>query len=91
MKDGGEDMRTFRRAVLDGQVLPPESLLLRSAIGGARVVSDHNANFKLAKKSENGRRSTHRDDACAAALLAVSEGVRNPDPRRSRYLGMIPV
>ena len=90
-QDGGEDLRTFVRAVIDQKVCAPESLLMRSAIAGARITSDQSGNSKLAKRSEHGRRSTHRDDAVAAALLAVSYGIRNPETRKVRYLGMIPV
>ena len=34
-KDGGEDVRDFRKAVLDGHVRAPVSLLLRSALSEA--------------------------------------------------------
>ena len=75
-KDGGEDVRDFRRAVLDGHVRAPESLLLRSALSEARVVTDAAGNSKLAKKTEGGRRNLARDDAAAAAILAIAEGYR---------------
>ncbi len=71
-KDGGEDVRCFRRAFLAGEVTPVESLLLTSAMGEARTISDPAGNAKLAKKSEGGRRRTARDDAAAAAILAVA-------------------
>ena len=89
-KDGGEDVRDFRRAVLDGNVSAPESLLLRSALSEARVVTDAAGNSKLAKKTEGGRRNLARDDAAAAAILAISEGYRRQKsgslraPRRMR-------
>ena len=41
----------MRRAVLDGEVTPVESLLLRSAMSEARVVTDAAGNSKLAKQS----------------------------------------
>ena len=75
-KDGGEDVRLFRKALLDGDVRPSESLLLRAAFAEARVVGDTAANFKLAKSTQGGRRAKARDDAAAAAILAVAEGAR---------------
>ena len=75
-KDGGEDVRLFRKACLGGRVSPPKSLLLRSAMGEARTVSDPAGNSKLAKGSEGGRRLRARDDAVAATILAVSAGIR---------------
>lgn len=90
-KDGGEDVRTFRRACLDGRVVPARSLLLRSAMGEARVALDPAGNAKLAKGTEGQRRLRARDDAAAAAIAAVSLGVRRelrPAPR-VRYRGLI--
>ena len=75
-RDGGEDVRDFRRAVLGGHVRPVESLLLRSALSEARVATDPAGNSKLAKGSEGGRRQRARDDAAAAAILAVAAGFR---------------
>ena len=90
-KDGAEDVREFRRACLDGQVSPVKSLLLRAAMAEACTISDPAGNMKLAKNSEGGRRKRHRDDACAAAILAVAEGTRRRTegarPRRL-YLGV---
>lgn len=75
--EGADDVRTFQRAVLAGDVHAKRSLLLRSAIGEARVVGDTSgANFKLAKSSEGGRRARLRDDAAAASILAVASGCR---------------
>ena len=74
--DGGEDVRMFRRAILNGNVKPNVSLLLRSAFAEARTVSDTAGNQKLAKDTQGGRRASARDDAAAAAILAVAEGVR---------------
>jgi len=86
-KDGAEDVRAFRRACAEGKVTPAPSLLLRSAMAEARTISDPAGNAKLAKGSQGGRRSRERDDAAAAAILAVSAGHRNPvrAPRRLRY------
>ena len=75
-KDGAEDVRLFRRKVLDGEVVPVESLLLRSAMSQARVVTDASGNSKLAKQTEGGRRLRARDDAAAASILAISAGSR---------------
>ena len=95
-RDGGEDLRQFRKACLGGHVRPGRSLLLRSAMGEARTVSDDARNEKLSKKTEGGRRAHARDDAAAAAIVAVAEGVRRgagsaaapSDGRRSwRYRG----
>ena len=54
-QDGGADVREFRAACLDGQVQPVRSLLLRSAMSGARVATDPAGNSKLAKGGQ-GRR-----------------------------------
>ena len=69
---------------------PKPTKLLRYAMGEARVLMDPAGNAKLAKRAEGGRRSTARDDAAAAAILAVAAGVRQPtEPlRRWRYRGM---
>ena len=74
-KDGAEDVRAFRNAVLGGAVRAPVSLLLRSAMAEARVVTDPAGNSKLAKGGE-GRRMRARDDAAAATILAVACGTR---------------
>ena len=85
-KDGGEDVRHFRRSVAEGLVATPVSLLMRSAIGGAVVVSDAVGNSKLAKSGDTSeRRSRHRDDAIASAILAVAEG-----RREAMRLGIVP-
>ena len=73
--DGGNDVREFRIACLDGHVRPATSLLMRSAMSGARVVGDPAGNWKLAKGGQ-GRKPRARDDAVAAAILAVAEGRR---------------
>ena len=94
-RDGGEDVRAFRKACLAGHVRPVLSLLMRSAMAEARTVSDDAGNQKLSKKTEGGRRDLAKDDAAAAAILAVSEGVRRGAgkgedvkfPRRWTYRG----
>ena len=87
-KDGGEDVRDFRRACLEGRVVPAVSLLLRNAMREARVVLDPAGNSKLAKNAEGQRRVRARDDAAAAAILAVATGSRasaRPKARRRHY------
>ena len=87
-RDGGEDVRAFRRAMLSDLVRPAESLLLTAAMAEARVMTDPAGNAKLAKGSEGGRRQRAKDDAAAAAILAVSVGFRTwhakPRPARPR-------
>ena len=88
--DGAADVREFRRACLEGRVVPASSLLLRSAMAEARTVSDPAGNAKLSKGSQGGRRARARDDAAAAAILAVADGARHrgaPAPRW-RYGGL---
>ena len=93
-KDGGEDVRAFRRAVLGSYVRPSESLLMTAAMSEARVTVDPAGNAKLAKNSEGGRRQRARDDAAAAAILAVAAGFRewhagSPVRRNGAYLGVV--
>ena len=76
-RDGSEDVRDFRVSVARGEVTPAVSLLLRFAMSGAVTVSDPAGNAKLARASEGNRRQRHRDDAAAAAVLAVAYGHRN--------------
>ena len=83
-KDGAADVREFRKAVLCGAVRPVKSLLLRSAMSEAVTVADAAGNEKLAKATQGGRRSRGRDDAVAAAILAVAEGIA---ARRFRLAG----
>ena len=87
-RDGSEDIRGFRRAILESKVTPVPSRLLRYAMGEARCLVDPAGNSKLAKRAEGGRRSTARDDCAAAAILAVAAGARRataPPPRRRRH------
>lgn len=90
-KDGGQDVRDFRAAVLGDHVRPSQSLLLRAAMSEARVTGDPSGNWKLAKHVQGGRRANARDDACAAAIVAVAAGYRlwtaKPRQRRWRYWG----
>ena len=86
--DGGEDVRAFRRACAEGAVVAAPSLLMRSAMSEARTVVDAAGNAKLSKGSQGGRRQRARDDAAAAAILAISAGGHPIAPtRRWRYRG----
>ena len=76
-KDGSEDVRSFRRAALEGKLAFGPSTLIRSAFAEARCLSDPAGNEKLAKLSEGGRRRNARDDAVAATILAVGFGFRD--------------
>ena len=81
---------TFRRACLEGRVTPLRSLILTSAVGEARTMVDAAGNAKLAKATEGGRRARARDDAVAAAILAVSLGSRRAArPTSGIYLGAV--
>ena len=60
-KDGGQDVRDFRAAVLGDHVRPSQSLLLlRAAMSAARVTGDPSGNWKLAKHVQGGRRANAR-------------------------------
>ena len=91
-KDGGQDVRDFRAAMLGDHVRPSQSLLLTAAMSEARVTGDPSGNWKLAKYVQGGRRANARDDARAAAIIAVAEGYRRwtakPKRPRWRYRGM---
>ncbi len=73
---GGEDVRSFRQAFGEDKVFPAPSLLMRSAVSEARTISDTAGNEKLAARSQGGRRYMAKDDAAAAAILAVAIGYR---------------
>ena len=75
-KDGGEDVRDFRRACVGGRVRTAPTLLVRAAIENARTVSDPAGNTKLAKATEGGRYYRARDDVAAAGIGAVAVGLR---------------
>ena len=86
-RDGSQDIRLFRSAVLEGKVTAPVSLAMRAALAEAKVVADSAANEKLAKAGEGFHRRRGRDDLAAAIVLAVAEGMRReaayPKPRHS--------
>lgn len=84
-QDGGQDVRDFRAACLADAVKPARSLLLTAAMSEARVAIDPAGNAKLAKNAQGGWRLRARDDAAAAAILAVAAGYRRAKksaPRR---------
>ena len=85
-RDGAQDVRAFRSAVLQGQVAAPISIAMRAAFSEARTVVDGAANEKLAKAGEGQRRRRGRDDLAAAIVLAVAEGTRREAGKPSRRL-----
>ena len=80
--DVGDEFSQLQDPPFEGKVRAPRSLLLRSALAEARVVRDTAGNEKLAKGSQSGRRALARDDAAAALVLAVAEGIRRGVPER---------
>ena len=90
-KDGAADVRGWRRALLERRVKVAPSLLLRSAMMEAVVIANPSGDVKLAKSTEGGRRHRAKDDAAAAAVLAVAHGIRQPAriQRSWRYRGAV--
>lgn len=89
-RDGSQDIRLFRKAVLSGAVVAPVSLAMRHALSEAKTVMDSASNEKLAKSGEGAHRRRGRDDLAAAIILAISEGSRREASvpvRRWRYRG----
>ena len=82
-KDGAEDVRSFRRAALEGRLAFPPCTLIRSSFAEARTLSDPAGNEKLAKRSEAGRRRNAKDDAVAACILAVAFGYRDSQNKQT--------
>ena len=80
-RDGAEDVRGFRRAILEGKVTPKPTKLLRYAMAEARVLMDPAGNAKLAKRAEGGRRSTARDDAAALRSWPLRRALDAPPHR----------
>ena len=90
-RDGAEDIRSFREALALEKVVPEPSLLMTAAFSEARLVADVNANEKLSKGCEGGRRMRAKDDAVAASILAVATGYRkwkHTPPSTGIYMGM---
>ena len=87
--DGGEDVRDFRRAVADGYVTPPRSLLMRAGFAAAEVQTDPAGNSKIVK-----RKGRARDDVAVSLVLAIAEGYRRrrrqeARPRRRRLRSVV--
>ena len=75
-KDGAEDLRRFRKALLEQRLRVFPSLLIRTSLSSARCVSDVAGNTKLSKGTQGGRRFNSRDDVVSALIMAVAEGER---------------
>ena len=87
---GGQDVWRYRRACLDGEVHPKRSLLLRSAMKGARVVGDAAGNWKLAKAGQGRRSAAHAMTWSRLRYLRSLRGHGWPavPKKRWRYAGM---
>ena len=91
-RDGAQDVRAFRAAVLEGKVAAPVSMAMRAALSEAKTVTDMSANEKLAKSGEGQHRRRGRDDLAAAIILSIAEGTRREaaQPKaRKLYRGRI--
>ena len=82
-RDGANDVRRFRSAMVDGKVRPVESLLMRAAMANAVCLRNDAGDDKLAKTRE--RQTRGKDDAAAAAILAVAEGQREAERPASTF------
>ena len=75
--DAGEDIADFTSAIVGGRVrVGAGNIALASAMSEARTLIDPAGNRKLARRAEGGRRYLARDDAAAAAILAIATGFR---------------
>lgn len=82
--DGAEDVRLFKAALLDGHLQPQRGLLIRTSVGGARVMTDPAGNSKLHKRGG----ATCRGDVACAIIMAMAESRRRasqPQPEPSSY------
>ena len=69
-RDGSEDVRAFRSAVLRQEIrVSDRAKLLSRSVSGARVMVDPAGNAKLATRNDGGRNWRHRDDMAAALIL----------------------
>ena len=78
-----EQIQATRRAALDGalSVVPAARPLFRLALAETTVEHDDSGNVRPVKADTN---NTHRDDLCAALVLACGQMARQPAPRRTR-------
>ena len=78
-----EQIQATRRLALDGalSVVPAARPLYRLTLAETTVESDDAGNIRLTKADTN---NTHRDDLCAALVLAAGQMARQPAPRRTR-------
>ena len=78
-----EQIQATRRAALDGTlaVVPAARPLFRLALAETTVEKDDDGNVRLVKADSN---NTHRDDLCAALVLACGQMARHAAPRRMR-------
>ena len=91
-RDGAEDVRDFRKAVLTKSLRAPPSPLIRASLRESVTISDPAGNAKLAKNTEGGRRAKARDDVTAALLMAVAHGWRlrqRKDSRRKPRMAVV--
>ena len=88
-KDGAADCKQFQIACLEDRVKPARSLMLRYGMSEATVCVDPSGNEKLAKNSQGGRRSHHRDDVIQASIMAVSEAARIQERQRKEPVAAI--
>ena len=77
-KDGGEDVRLFRRAVADRRVQARPSKFLRHSLGETRTIVDAAGNHKLTR-----RRQRSANDAAVASVISVGEWERRRSKPRS--------
>ena len=78
-KDGAEDVRAFRRACAEGKrdARPFAASTRRDGRGPDRERPGRQCQA-IERARKGGAASRAKDDAAAAAVLAVSAGVRNP-------------
>ena len=86
-RDGAEDVRAFWRACAEGRVTVAPSLLLRSALGEARTVTDPAGTPSCPSTPRAAVAGGPRDDSPVAAILAVAEGVRRDAAPRGHAPG----
>ena len=73
-RDSSNDVREFLRALLEGRIKSPPSLLVRVALAASLLMRDPAGNPKIVKRSREG--AQRNNDAAIAAVLAIGEGSR---------------